>query len=199
MAIPGIPILKSGKLPAPVTSVIGAAINKLWGYLFPGDKWGIYYSGSDTQSVEIDSLVEIGMSASSEVSTFKIETGSFVSYNKVANPSTIMCRVTKEGDSFDRAYLSEWMAKHVAEVTKFDIVMPEKVYHGYTLSDYRIVRTATTGVGMLIADMAFSEIREKTADYSSGNIANPNNAPTTQTSRVQLGDAVEPVREIKWQ
>jgi len=196
--IPGFPVLKSGQIPAPITSVLSAAIGSLWSALFPGDKWGIFDAGSETAKVEVDSIVEMGINGSSEASTYKVESGSFISYNKVKNPTAMLIRVTKEGTAATRAYITDWLDTNAAAPTQFDIVMPEKRYNGYTLVEYRILRGAASGVGMIVADLMVQEVRETQVVYSNSKIADPNNVPPTPTARVQLGEAIEPVSEIQW-
>lgn len=197
--IPGFPILKSGKMPAPITSVISAVIGSLWSALFPGERWGIYEAGSETAKVEVDSVVELGLNGSAEASTYKIETGSFISYNKVRNPNAFMIRISKEGNAATRAYISEWLATNVEATTVFDVVMPEKRYNGYTLVDYRMLRSSASGAGMIVADLMIQEVRETAALYSNSKIADANNVPPTPTARVQLGEAIEPIKDVQWQ
>lgn len=197
--IPGFPVLKSGKIPAPITSVISAAIGSLWSALFPGEKWGIYETGSETAKVEVDSVIELGLNGSAEASTYKIESGSFVSYNKVRNPNAFMIRISKEGDAATRAYINEWLSANVEATTQFDIVMPEKRYNGYTLVEYRMLRSSSSGAGMIVADLMIQEVRETAALYSNSKIADANNVPPTPTARVQLGEAVEPIKDVQWQ
>lgn len=197
--IPGFPILKSGKIPAPITSVISAAIGSLWSALFPGEKWGIYEAGSETAKVEVDSVVELGLNGSAEASTYKIEAGSFVSYNKVRNPNAFMIRISKAGTAATRAYINEWLATNVEATTVFDVVMPEKRYNGYTLVEYRMLRSSASGAGMIVADLMIQEVRETAALYSNSKIADANNVPPTPTARVQLGEAVEPIKDVQWQ
>ncbi|MGL4756297.1 MAG: hypothetical protein ACRCXB_28420 [Aeromonadaceae bacterium] len=197
--IPGFPILKSGKIQAPITSLISAAIGSLWSALFPGEKWGIYEAGSETAKVEVDSVVELGLNGSAEASTYKIEAGSFVSYNKVRNPNAFMIRISKEGTAATRAYINEWLATNVEATTTFDIVMPEKRYNGYTLVEYRMLRSSASGAGMIVADLMIQEMRETSALYSNSKIADANNVPPTPTARVQLGEAIEPIKDVQWQ
>lgn len=196
--IPGFPVLMSGKVPAPVTSVLSAAIGSFWGALFPGERWGIYAPGSETPILSLDSVVELGINCSSEVSSYKIETGSFASYNKVRNPTTIMLRATKEGRADIRAEIVEWLALEVTFPSLWDVVMPEKRYTGYTVVDYRIMRNSSSGAGLIVADITLQEVREIIAVYSNSNIEDPNNQPSSPASRVQLGEPIEPVQDVQW-
>lgn len=198
--IPGFPVLKSGKIPAPITSVLSSALGSLWSALFPGDKWGIFEPGKEDGPVMVDSIVEMGINGSAETSSYPIESGSFTSYNKVRNPSMLMLRVTKEGRAPTRSYITDWLQEHLNLPTQWDIVMPEKRYSGYTLVEYRILRGASSGAGMIVADLMMQEVRGNPAEYSNSkyNIADPNNVPPTPTARVQLGETIEPVKDIQW-
>lgn len=197
--IPGYPVLKSGKIPAPITSVLSSAIGSLWSALFPGEKWGIYEPGTETPILEVDSIVELGVNGSSEVSSYKIETGSFASYNKVRNPTAILLRVTKEGQAITRASIVNWLELNVAAASMFDVVMPEKRYTNYTVVDYRILRNSSSGAGLIVADITVQEVREAVATYSNSNIEDPSNVPASPASRVQLGEPIEPTEEIQWE
>ena len=196
--IPGFPVLKSGKIPAPITSVLSSALGSLWSALFPGDKWGIFEPGKEDGPVMVDSIVEMGINGSAETSSYPIESGSFTSYNKVRNPSMLMLRVTKEGRASTRSYITDWLQENLNLPTQWDIVMPEKRYSGYTLVEYRILRGASSGAGMIVADLMMQEVRETQVVYSNSKIADPNNVPPTPTARVQLGEAIEPVKDIQW-
>lgn len=197
--IPGYPVLKSGKIPAPITSVLSSAIGSLWSALFPGEKWGIYEPGTETPILEVDSVVELGVNGSAEASSYKIETGSFASYNKVRNPTAILLRVTKEGQAITRASIVNWLELNVSAASMFDVVMPEKRYTNYTVVDYRILRNSSSGAGLIVADITVQEVRESVATYSNSNIEDPNNVPASPASRVQLGEPIEPVEDIQWQ
>lgn len=182
----GIPnLLRPPSVGAVVTAILGRAAGAAWNYLFPGPTWGVYTAGTTTQAVTVSSVVALGLRKSSNVSDYKIETGSFVSYNKVETPRGVQIRITREGTELERATLLNWLETNVKAPTLFDIVMPELRYSNMTLIDYAADRGATSGLGMLIVDCTFQEIRELVPEYSRNNISGAENSPTVPARRVQ--------------
>lgn len=182
----GIPnLLRPPSAGAVVTAILGRAAGAAWNYLFPGPAWGVYTAGTTTPAVDVSSVVALGLRKSSNVSDYKIETGSFVSYNKVETPRIVQIRITREGSELERAVLLNWLETQVKAPTLFDIVMPELRYANMTLIDFAVDRTATASLGMLVVDCGFQEIRQLEAAYSGGNVSGAENAPTVPARRVQ--------------
>lgn len=167
-----------------ITAVLGRVAGALWDFLFPGPVWGIFTVGTTVPAVEVNSVVAFGTRKASNVSDYKIETGSFVSYNKVETPRVASVRITKEGNSLERAAILNWLDVNVKAPTLFDVVMPELRYGNMTLIEYSIDRNATSSVGMLVVDCVFQEIRELVPVYSRNNVEGAENAPSTPAQRV---------------
>lgn len=181
----GIPsLLKPPSGRTVITAILGRVAGALWDFLFPGPVWGIFTAGTVTPAIEVNSVVAFGSRKSSNVSDYKLETGSFTSYNKVETSRTTAVRITKEGNSLERATLLNWLETNVKAPTLYDLVMPELRYANMTLIEYSVDRNATSSVGMLVVDCVFQEIRELTPVYSSSNVAGAENVPATPAQRV---------------
>lgn len=185
-SIPGVPNLLRNTPRAIVITLIGNAINSLWNFLFPGPQWGVFLPGSADPAVAVSSVVELGASGRSIVSDYPLQSGSFTSYNKVQTPDVYGVRLTSDGNEQSRAIFMSWLETNKNQTTLFDIVCPERRWPNATLTDYRIIRSAESGASMITVDCIFQQIRDKPAAYSRNNIADPQNEPSTPTTRVNV-------------
>lgn len=180
----GVPNLLNGIIKRTAITLLGNIVSDVWDFLFPGAVWGIFETGSTTRAIELSSVVEVDISADSRVSDYPIQTGSFVSYNKVANPNFVTLRVTKDGSETSRLGLLQWLEQNKGETTLYDILTPESRYASMTLVSYRISRSARSGAAMLIVDTLWQEVRQIEAQYSTTRIESAEDQPTTPTARV---------------
>lgn len=180
----GAPNLLNGLVKRTAITLLGNIVSTLWDYLFPGAIWGIFNVGSTSRAIELSSVVEVDLAADSRVSDYPIQTGSFVSYNKVANPNIITLRVTKDGAETSRLELIQWLEQQKNDTTLFDILTPEYRYLNMTLVGYRISRSARSGAAMITADTLWQEVRQISAQYSTTRIEDDEDQPTTPTARV---------------
>lgn len=200
-SIPGAPNLLSNAPKAIGLTLLGNIVSKLWDFLFPGPEWGVFVAGETFRAVEVSSVQAMDIRAGSRVMTFPIQSGSFISYNKVLMPGQIGIRMTKEGDDLERSTLISWLQVNKEVTSTFDILMPEFRFRNYTLIDYQINRRSDTGVALIIADCIFQEVRELPAEYSNSNISDPENMEPTPTARVnpQENTAESAGGEVQWQ
>jgi len=142
-------------------------------------------------NVFIDSVVSISQKKGSELSNYRLETGSFTTYNKVEAPRQVNIRITKGGTEEERGLLLVWLDMVSKGYTKkrtkiktggsfhnnyFDIYVPEVHYPNMTLVDYSITRDSSSGVSLLIADCIFQEIMQVSMQYSSSKTSNSTQA-----------------------
>lgn len=161
-------------------------------------------------NVYIDSVMQLSVNKGSDLSNYRIETGSFTTFNKVEKPRQIKIRLIKGGKEEERQLFLMWLEKrskgYSYEKTKivnknkivfgrnvyyqnntFDIYMPEVRYENMTLVDYTVSRETTNGAYIVIADCIFQEVREITFQYKNSKTSNAKNAsdqPTTETISV---------------
>ena len=67
--------------------------------------------------VTIDSVVSVAQKKGSELSNYRIETGSFATYNKVEKPRQIQLRITKGGPEDERGMFLRWLDKRARGYT----------------------------------------------------------------------------------
>lgn len=136
--------------------------------------------------VFIDSVVSINSKKGSEISKYRIETGSFSSFNKVEKPRLIQIRLTKGGTEEERFMFIKWLdmvAKGFnSTITRgnpnnlFDIYVPEAHYTNMTMTDCSISRNSRDGVSLIIADCSFEEVMQVTMQYTDSKTDNSKNA-----------------------
>lgn len=159
-------------------------------------------------NVYIDSVMQLSVNKGSDLSNYRIETGSFTTFNKVEKPRQIKIRLIKGGKEEERGLFLTWLEKRakgysterqrikktaptysfkLLQNNTFDIYMPEVHYTNMTLVDYTVSRETTNGAYVVIADCIFQEVREITFQYKNSKTSNAKNAsdqPTTETISV---------------
>lgn len=199
MAIPGVPNLLNPK--ALGLTLVGNLATKLFELAFPAPKWGIYIRGAEVSDVSFSSIAAVDMSAEAVVSDYPIESGSFVSYNKVVRPDLFRVEIVRDGKPEERELLLKWLERNKNQPKLFDVVVPERRWTNATLVSYRIARSANSGVAMLKVDCLFQVIQQLGAEYSASQIPDPENQPATPAARVNpVEDAPNSAGgEVQWQ
>ena len=191
----GIPNLLNGQNLAANsrTILLSQAEGAIFDLISANPTWGVFVPGSTTPAVDVDSVIESDTRRDNPVSDYVIETGSFSSYNKVRRPGVTTIRLSKGGTIDARNAFLSWLEQAVNSITVYDIYWPEGAYQNYTLSAYRVTRSAHNGAAIIYADCVFIKIRESAAlYYNSGkpstdttNAASPDDLPVQPTQRVQ--------------
>lgn len=124
----------------------------------------------------IDSVLAMNLRKGSDVSNYRLETGSFATYNKIEKPRIIPIRLVKTGTESDRQQFLIWLEFTSKRTELFDIAMPEITYRRMTLVDYSITRESKSGVTLIVADCVFQEVMEITFQYSKSKTNNAKRA-----------------------
>lgn len=189
----GIPNLLRNTPRAIGLTLLGNAVQSLYDLLFPAPTWGVYKINSTEKAFDVSSVIELGIGGEAHVSDYPIEDGSFTSYNKVIVPNGYAIRLARDGAENLRSSFLVWLEQSKNNTALFDILCPENVYANVTLRSYRVLRSASAGAGMVVADCIFQQVRELPALYNNSKINNPENQPTTPTSRVNPVQSDVPV------
>lgn len=158
--------------------------------------------------VYIDSVMQLGVNKGSELSNYRLETGSFTTFNKVEKPRQIKIRLIKGGREEERQLFLLWLEKRskgysterqrikkttptysfkLLQNNTFDIYMPEVNYTNMTLVDYTVSREVANGAYIIIADCTFQEVREISFQYKNSKTSNAKKSsdqPTADTISV---------------
>lgn len=135
----------------------------------------------------IDSVLSLAVRKGSEVSSYRLETGSFANYNKVEKPRMIPIRLIKGGTESERMQFLMWLELESKRTKLYDIAVPELTYKNLTLIDYSIMRETRSGATLIIADCMFQEIMQITFQYVQSGTNNAKDAadkPPTETANL---------------
>lgn len=176
----GVPALA---IPSAVASVAFLALDAA-ALLFPSsvDVWGIFLNGAS--AVPLNSVVRFDYRQDATLSDYQVEQGGFQSYNKTQLPFDSRLRITSGGTIADRQEMIAAIEAVYASLELYDIVTPEKIYTSVNCNHIDYNRQAMTGLGMLIIDIWFEEIRQ-TGTTTFSNTQSPAAAGGSNTGTVQ--------------
>jgi hypothetical protein len=176
--LPGVPSLPSYS-PNTVGLVIADAFAVL-NFLF-GAQWGIFLNGA--QAFPYNSILDIDYKNDNPTSDYPVEDGSFLSYDKVQLPFDVRMRVASGGSEFERQALLDAVLSAAQDLNLYDVVTPEQTYSDCNITHVDYKRSAINGVGVIVVDIWFVEIRQ-TATATFSNTQNPSVAGQQNTGSV---------------
>ena len=146
---------------------------------------------SGNSILPVYSVISVDVQMDGRTVSDPVEEGSFTTYNKTSAPTTIDMEVSFQGD---KASLQEAVtkAKEIKEgVTTFSIVTPYYEFENMTLERLSYKMRVENGLGILIASMMCTEVKEVDADYTSvsqtaiqaSQCANASNTSTVNTGQ----------------
>jgi hypothetical protein len=109
------------------------------------------------------------------VATFPVESGSFVSYDKVWSPANPIVTLAFSGSEVDKWNLLANLDVACDTPTLWNVLTPDAEYDNYTIDRYSYRRMATAGASMLLIDVSLKEVLQVTLSYSSVNNPSPSN------------------------
>lgn len=166
MSVFGLPSIPNLSAKSVLTGMISYGQAQLWSLLTSEPIWGIYQPGSSTErAVEVDSIVAVSVSAESDVPDYRLQTGSFASYNKVPDAIKVTVKMSKGGSDDERKTFLNWLETSRANPVVYDILMREESFHNFTLVSFEYDRTRDGGVDLIVADCEFQEVREAPEQY----------------------------------
>ena len=129
-------------------------------------QWGIYSGG--TPVVTADAVVEFSYREEYTISDYTVESGAFVSYNKVFVPYDVRVRYVAGGSDANRAALLSSIEAVVSTTQLFSVVSPEAVYQSANIVhlDYR--RTSNAGSKLLSVDVWLRQVLQLSGAGASG-------------------------------
>lgn len=162
-----------------------------------GEEWTILDEDGQT-AVEMTSFLDIELRNEGKALSYPIEKGSFADYNKVQNPLEIRVTLGKQGDASEIEAVKDQLDEYQQEAVKLSVVTPSGMYENMTLESYSYRQTQDSGASMLVAELAFMEVREvetQTKTTASAKAItkpkNPTSANTANTGKTQAGNSGE--------
>jgi hypothetical protein len=164
--VPGVPSLSSYS-PNNITLLLEDVVSEIIGALLP--QWGIFLDGIPV--LTYDNQLNFGYSQEWRISTYPVEQGSFMNYDKVQVPSEIRCRFSAGASAINRQAMLQSIDAVMNTTDLYDVVTPEKVFISYNFIRREYDREAAN-VGLVVIDLILMEvIQTATAQFS--NTQNP--------------------------
>jgi hypothetical protein len=182
--LPGVPPLSSFSTDG-VVLLFADVVSALLGFL-GGPQWGVFLDG--VQAFDYNSVVDFDFKQDWPISDYQVEDGGFQSYDKVQLPFDVRVRVSSGGSEFERQSLLTSVLAAANTLDLYEVVTPEQTYPSCNITHVDFKRTATNGVGMIIIDIWFIEIRV-TSTSTFSNTQNPTTSGQQSTGSVAATDA----------
>ena len=125
--------------------------------------WGVFYANpanpdTSTKVFDVDSMISTHYDHVNKVSSFPVEKGSFVSYNKVNEPRTMKLKMVVHGGLRVAAFLQA-VEDELVSINLYNIITPEHTYKNFTLEKVTYPREAKS-VDLVAVDLTFLEVIE---------------------------------------
>lgn len=121
-------------------------------------------------------------SRQSTVSTFPVETGSFVSYDKIWTPANPVVTLAFSGSDSDKTALLNALETACLGTSLWIVITPDAEYDGYTIARYSYRRMSNKGATMLLIDVMLEEVKQVTISYSNATETASSGSATPSTS-----------------
>lgn len=122
------------------------------------------------KAFEFDSFSNLNLKSESKVIQAPVENGSFVMYNKTNTPLEISCTLIKKGFPEDLQTYVDALLEYADNTNLLSIVTPDREYQNMNLTSVSFSRSAEGGVNLIMAECAFTEIRQVTPEYTSARV-----------------------------
>lgn len=179
----GIPPLLGDVAGLFVDQVAALAVDTFVGYgAGEPPMWGVFLGGAPV--VLAETVTEMGYKQDWAIADYPVERGGFESYDKVNTPFAVHMQFVSGGTEQNRQALLDSIAAIGDSLTLFDVVTPEAVYVGVNVQSYNYRRATRNGMGLMIVNVVFIEIREEgTTDFK--NAKSPSGYAASQAGNVQ--------------
>lgn len=144
--------------------------------------WGVFMGA--TPVILADTVTEMGYKQDWAIADYPVERGGFETYDKVNTPFVVHLQFATGGTEDRRRAMLNSFAAIGDTLTLFNVVTPEMVYIGVNLQSYNYRRATKNGVGLMIVNAVFLEIREEgSTDFK--NARSPSGFAAAQAGNVQ--------------
>ncbi len=157
--VPGVPALSSFAPPNLFELLITDAASLLISALFP-NTWGVFLDDLPIPIISYESFVSFEYKQDLPISTYPVEQGAFLSYDKVRLPAEIKIRLAQGGSVFDRQKFLFSLDAAMTTTGLYTVVTPEEVFLSYNFVHRDLVRTADQGVGLIVVDIWLMEVMQ---------------------------------------
>lgn len=191
---PGVPPLLGDVQDLFLTATDVLSFDTLTGYgAGAAPLWGVFRGGVPV--VVADTVTSFDYKQEWSIADYPVERGGFESYDKVNTPFIVQTRFVSGGSETNRQKLLDSIVAIGDLLTLYDVVTPEAVYVGVNMQGYRYRREAQNGLGLMIVDVTWLEIREEgVTDYKNAKVASAySTAPQGNVQSLSSQSSLPPV------
>lgn len=134
------------------------------------EQWTLLDSEGE-KAFDFDSFAKLNLKSESKIIQAPVEKGSFVMYNKLNTPLELKCVLIKQGLPEELQTYVDALLDYADSTNLLSIVTPDKEYTNMNLVSVSFDRSAEGGVNLIMADCAFTEVRQVTPEYTSARVA----------------------------
>ncbi len=134
------------------------------------EQWTLLDSEGE-KAFDFDSFAKLNLKSESKIIQAPVERGSFVMYNKLNTPLELKCVLIKQGLPEELQTYVDALLDYADSTNLLSIVTPDKEYSNMNLVSVSFDRSAEVGINLIIADCAFTEVRQVTPEYTSARVA----------------------------
>lgn len=159
---PGVPaVLRSGAAILDTGTLhklgIGDALDSFLGTTQP--KWGVYDSDGN-RVIFADSVESFSFDGGSRISNYPIEGGKFSSYNKVADPYSVVLRMACGSAVDNRVDFLQSIEQAANSLELYTVITPEATYINANVASYSYRRDSSNGANKIVAEIHIVEVRQ---------------------------------------
>lgn len=144
--------------------------------------WGVFLGAVPV--VLADTVTELGYKQDWAIADYPVERGGFETYDKVNTPYAVHIQFVAGGTEQRRQALLASIMAIGDTLTLYNVMTPEMVYIGVNLQSYNYRRATKNGMGLMIVNTIWLEIREEgTTDFK--NAKSPSGFAAAQAGNVQ--------------
>lgn len=188
--IPGMPNIPD--LPAGPGGIVQEGLSSLISFggafaigLIFGDRWGIF-NEFGIPVLLADNVTSVEFQNTANVANAPLEKGTFASYNKVQDPYTATVQMTKgSGGTLERGAFIAQLEALSRSTLLFNVLTPEYVHRNAAITGFGYRRLPNEGNRIIVANIELKEVREVRVQYEQEEVANPEDAGTTDAGEVE--------------
>lgn len=185
--VPGVPnLLRSLTVPS-AGAIFNAGAGLAARALFGSSIWGVF-NADGSAALEPDSFVAISYRNGGIVANYPMESGSFASYDKSANPYDCSVIMTIGAGKAERTSFLQKVDRLCAGLDLLSVITPEATYTNANLQECSYERTAERGLSLVTVTLHFVQIR-LTATGTTRQTQDPSGMDAVDAGQVQT---VEP-------
>lgn len=167
--VPPVARLPGASIPADPVLLVADAVSVVSSFLT--QDWGIFLNGIQVVGQGVGSFIanlsgigsgnfrDLAFRAGFDISKYPVENGAFQTYNKVQKPYDVAVTVTAGGSNINRQILLAQIEAIIGSLELYDVLMPEGPIKGVNPVGYALQRQHDRGLGLLMVELFFEQVR----------------------------------------